>query len=225
MRLLIIEDEAGLRNGLKLTLEKQGYLVDTAENGEIGLEYALSPIYDAIVLDIMMPFLNGYEVLKHIRHKKIKTPVLMLSAKSEVDDKVTGLDIGADDYLTKPFDTKELIARIRVLTRRNNEINESLLIFADLTLNTQSKDLLCATKTVHLGAKEFQLLEVFFLNQTNVLSKELLFEKVWGIEDATDYNNVEVYISFIRKKLQFLGTQVQIKVIRNLGYRLELKHD
>ncbi len=221
MRLLIIEDEEGLRTGLKLTLEKQGYVVDTAENGEEGLEYALSAIYDALILDIMMPFLNGYEVLKQLRHKKIKTPVLLLSAKSEIEDKVVGLDIGADDYLTKPFDTKELVARIRALTRRNNEINDSLVEFEDLTLNLVSKDLICKQKSVHLGAKEFQLLEVFFLNKNAVLSKELLFDKVWGFSDESDYNNVEVYISFIRKKLIYLETKVQIKAIRHLGYRLD----
>ncbi len=223
MRLLIVEDEEGLRVGLKTALEKEGYSVDAADNGEDGLEYALSDIYDLIILDIMMPRMNGYEVLKQLREYKLKTPVLLLSAKSEIEDKVVGLDIGADDYLTKPFNTAELKARIRALTRRSTDVVDTNIVFEDLTLNTLTKELLCDNKSVKLGAKEYQLLEIFLVNKNAVLSKERLFDKVWGIDDNSDYNNVEVYISFIRKKLGFLNSNIQIKAIRNLGYRLEMK--
>ncbi len=223
MRILIIEDEDGLRNGIKTILENNGYNVDTANNGDTGLEYAMCNIYDLIILDIMMPILDGYAVLKLLRQNKINTTTLYLSAKSELDDKLYGFDMGADDYLTKPFDAKELLARVKALTRRNIDIIDTNLIFHDLTLNTSTKELYSNNKNIKLGAKEFQLLEYLMINKNIVLSKEQLYDKVWGIDDESEYNNVEVYVSFIRKKLLFLKSNVQIKAIRNLGYRMEIK--
>ncbi|HWT75179.1 MAG TPA: response regulator transcription factor [Mobilitalea sp.] len=221
MRLLIVEDEIGLAEGLKAVLEKNGYSVDMVHDGRMGLEYSLSNIYDLILLDIMLPKMNGLNVLENIRKEKITAPVLLLTARSEVDDKIRGLDCGADDYLTKPFDTGELLARVRALTRRKSFILDNNLTFADITLNRNTQELLCNNSSIKLGQKEFQLIEILISNPNRIIPKETLIEKVWGFDDNAEYNNVEVYISFVRKKLTHLHTCVQIKATRGVGYSLE----
>lgn len=226
MRLLIVEDEVGLAEGMRAILEKEGYATDVVFDGLAGLDYALSAIYDLILLDIMLPKLNGLDILKNLRAQKIQTPILLLTAKSEVEDKIRGLDLGADDYLTKPFDTGELLARVRALSRRKQDYIDQDLDYGDLRLNRNTKELIVRNQAIELGLKEYQILECLIINQNQIISKEILFEKVWGFEDETDYNNVEVYISFIRKKLQHLKSTVQIKVTRNIGYTLEgASHD
>ncbi len=221
MRLLLIEDEIGLAEGIKAVLEKNNYTADMVHDGIDGLEYALSNIYDVILLDIMLPKLNGLNLLENLRKEKINTPVLLLTARSEVDDKIKGLDCGADDYLTKPFDTGELLARIRALSRRKNTILEENLSYGDIILNRNTQELMCDSSSIKLGQKEYQLIEILLSNQNRIIPKETLIEKVWGFDDDAEYNNVEVYLSFIRKKLIYLRSNVQIKATRGVGYSLE----
>jgi len=222
MRILIIEDEMGLVDALTAILTKEKYSVDAIYDGLSGYEYALSNIYDAIILDVMLPKLNGFEVLKKLRREKVQTPVLMLTAKSELEDKVLGLDTGADDYLTKPFETAELLARIRALTRRRGEISEDNLKYGDLTLRRRTYELYCDDNSVKLGMKEFQILELLMINSNQIVTKEQITEKIWGYDDDAEYNNVEVYISFVRKKINFVGAKVRIKTTRGIGYSLEV---
>jgi DNA-binding response OmpR family regulator len=222
MRLLIVEDEVALAEALVQILNKNKYMADACYDGESGLDNALTDIYDAIILDIMLPKMNGLEVLKQIRLNKISTPVILLTAKDEVADKVKGLDYGADDYLTKPFATEELLARIRTIIRRKeNLVCESNLSFEDISLNLSTYELSCKGNSVKLGLKEYAIMELFLKNQSRVISKENLIEKVWGYESDAEYNNVEVYISFLRKKLNHIHSSVSIKTVRGVGYRLE----
>ncbi|MGN0536945.1 MAG: response regulator transcription factor [Acutalibacteraceae bacterium] len=221
MRLLIVEDEVGLAEALAAILRKEKYAVDVSYDGLSGLENALSGLYDCILLDIMLPKMNGVEVLKNIRNEKIETPVLLLTAKSEVNDKIQGLDAGADDYLTKPFVKGELLARIRALTRRKGTVIESSPRFGDITLNLRKCELSCGTESVLLGRKEFQMMEMLISAGGQIVTKELFVQKIWGYDDDTEYNNVEVYISFLRKKLQLLNSTVQIRTRRGVGYCLD----
>lgn len=221
MRLLLIEDEPGLVEALKAIFLKENYCVDAFMDGVSGLDYGLTGIYDLIILDIMLPKKNGIDVLKDLRKARIETPVLMLTAKSELENKIEGLDCGADDYLTKPFETGELLARVRAMTRRKGEITSQNLTVGDLTLNRNTREILCESISVKLGLKEFILLETLMLNAKQVISKEQIVEKVWGFDDESEYNNVEVYVSFVRKKMAFVGSKVQIKVNRGIGYFLE----
>lgn len=220
MKILLVEDEKPLALALKSLLEKNKYNIDTTYDGIDGLDYALSNSYDLIILDVMLPKMNGFDVLKQIRKQKINTPVLMLTAKSEVADKVAGLDFGADDYMSKPFDTDELLARIRALLRRKGEISEDILTFENLSLDVKSMELLCDTKSVKLSQKEFSLMQMLMINKSNIVTKEQLVEKIWGYNAETEYNSVEVYISFLRKKLSFLNTNAEIKTLRGLGYSM-----
>lgn len=220
MRLLLVEDEIPLSQAVTEILKKNGFPADAVYDGRSGLEYAMSGVYDLVILDIMMPKMNGIEVLKALREAKNPVPVLMLTARDEVEDKVNGLDSGADDYMTKPFSTVELLARIRALTRRRGEVVEDDLVFGDLTLRTKRYELVCGTNCVKVSQKEYQILETLFYNPGLILTKERLIEKIWGGDSEAEYNNVEVYISFLRKKLQFLGTKVEIKTIRGAGYLL-----
>lgn len=222
MRLLLVEDESGLVEALKAIFIKENYCVDAVMDGVNGLDYALAGIYDLIILDIMLPKKNGIEVLKALRQAKVETPVLLLTAKAELEDKIEGLDGGADDYLTKPFQTGELLARIRAMTRRKGEIIESDLSFGDLVLKRKTRELCCCEASVRLGLKEFLLIETLILNEKQIVTKELLTEKVWGFDAESEYNNVEVYISFVRKKINFVDSRVQIKVNRGIGYFLEM---
>ena len=223
MRILIIEDEYSLADALREILKKEKYTVDILDNGEDGLYQALTGIYDAVLLDVMLPQMNGFKVLENMRAEGIKTPVLMLTAKSELDDKVQGLDCGADDYMTKPFQTKELLARLRAITRRKGEIESSIIVFGDLELNTNMGEISCSKtgKNMKLGVKEFQLLELMLKNKNQIVTKEQIVEKLWGLESDSEYNNAEVYVSFTRKKIKFIGSKVSIKAVRGLGYILE----
>ncbi|MDI3536026.1 MAG: hypothetical protein PWR12_271 [Eubacteriaceae bacterium] len=201
MRILLIEDEIGLIEALKTLLKQENYAVDTATDGISGLDSALTGIYDIIILDIMLPNKNGFEVLAEIRKQNIKTPVLLLTAKTELEDKIMGLDQGADDYLTKPFHSGELLARIRAILRRKKEVRSDRLVVGDLVLRQDTRELFCKDNSVKLAQKEFLLLETLMINDKQILTKEQLFEKVWGFDNESEYNNVEVYVSFVRKKL------------------------
>ena len=221
MRILIVEDEYGLADALGAILQKENYSVDISNDGESGLENALTGVYDCIILDIMLPKMNGLDVLTYLRVKKIETPVILLTAKSETDDKIRGLDCGADDYLTKPFSTGELLARVRALTRRKGTSVDINAKYGDITLDIKRGELICGENSVILGRKEFQMMEMLISNAGQIITKELFVKKVWGYDDDTEYNNVEVYISFLRKKLQMLHSNVQIKTRRGIGYCLD----
>lgn len=222
MKLLLVEDEKQLSEALSQILINNKYSVDAVYDGENGLEYALTDIYDVIILDIMLPKLNGLEILRKLRKENISTPILLLTAKDSVDDKVTGLDLGADDYLPKPFDPKELLARLRSISRRKGEvINDNLLSYGDINLNISNYDLSCKDAAVTLTQKEFEILNYFMQRPKNIVSKDDLITKLWGFDSDVEYNNIEVYISFLRKKLTFINSSVKITTIRRAGYKLE----
>ena len=227
MRVLVIEDEVRLAETLRDLLEMDGYAVDVCHDGETGLDNALSAIYDVILLDVMLPKLDGFTVLRRLRAAGDATPVLMLTARSEVSDKVQGLDCGADYYLTKPFEPRELLACVRALIRRQPELRTGTegLTCADLRLDRSTFSLSCGERSVRLSRKEFDMMELLMLNQKQVLTKETLLLKIWGYESDAEDNNVEVYISFLRKKLDHLHSQVRIKTIRMVGYCLEFPKD
>ena len=225
MRILLAEDEKRMASALVAMMKQENYEADAFSDGVSALDALESGIYDVAVLDVMMPEMNGFEVAKNARKSGVTTPILMLTAKSGLDDKVYGLDSGADDYLTKPFETKELLARIRALGRRNAGIREDMPHFGDLTLNTAAATLSCDTtgQSVRLGEKELRILEYMLTNQGQILSREQLAVRIWGFESEAEYNNVEVYMSFTRKKLTFVGSKVEIKAVRGLGYELREK--
>jgi DNA-binding response OmpR family regulator len=223
MRILIVEDEPHLAEALTQILKKQNYSVDAVHDGSAGLDYAMSGIYDLILLDIMMPELDGISMLKKLRSEGNATPVIMLTAKGELADKVAGLDYGADDYIAKPFASEELLARMRAALRRKGEvIPEDALRLGDVELNTSMLKLSVKGKEIKLNLKESELLELLITRKQAVTSKELIIEKLWGFDSEAEYNNVEVYISFLRKKLSFLGSSVRITTIRSVGYVLEV---
>lgn len=221
MRILLAEDEIGLAEAVGAILRREGYSVDIANDGEAGLKKALSAAYDCIILDIMMPKMNGLDVLTFLRIKEIDTPVLLLTAKSELDDKISGLDCGADDYLTKPFETGELLARIRALTRRRGAPADNRKRYGDIILDMKKGELICGASSIILGRKEIQMLEMLISNAGQLITKDMFVKTVWGCDDDSEYNNVEVYISFLRKKLASLHSTVQIKTRRGIGYCLE----
>lgn len=222
MRVLVVEDEFRLAATLQDLLELNGYIADVCHDGESGLDNALSSIYDVILLDVMLPKLDGFTVLRRLRAEGNTTPVLLLTAKSETSDKVQGLDSGADYYLTKPFEPKELLACIRALTRRQPELRETeAMTFGDLRLEQSTFTLFCGERSVRLSRKEFDMMELLMLNQSMVITKERLLLKIWGYESDAEDNNVEVYISFLRRKLEHLRSRVKIKTIRMVGYCLE----
>ena len=223
MRLLIVEDEQGMAEGLQGLLEKQGYATDLAFDGDSGLDNGLTGLYDLIILDIMLPGRDGLSVLKELRRAGVETPVLMLTARSSVADRIQGLDHGADDYLTKPFDTGEFLARVRALTRRNGVPLEEEPSFGDIRLDRRKLELCRGSERLRLGPKEFQVMECLLMNKNQIVPRSLLCEKVWGLLSEAEYNNVEVYISFLRKKLRALHSNVQILSIRNAGYHLEVQ--
>ncbi len=222
MRLLLVEDEKRMAQALCEILRQEKYEVDHYANGLDGLAAIESDIYDIIILDVMLPGMNGYEIAKKARQKGIRTPILMLTAKAELDDKVTGLDSGADDYLTKPFMTKELLARLRALGRRNINTTDGTLCYGDICLDTNTSTLSCTTngQSVRLSEKEYRILEYLIANQGQILTREQLAVKIWGFESEAEYNNVEVYMSFTRKKLSFVGAKAEIKAVRGIGYEL-----
>lgn len=222
MRLLLVEDEKQLSEALQQILIRNKYSVDAVYNGDEGLDYSLTGVYDVIILDIMLPKLNGLEILKMIRRRKISTPVILLTAKDSVEDKILGLDSGADDYLPKPFSPDELLARLRALTRRNGDfINENILEFSDIRLNLSTYDMEVNDNSITLTQKEFEILKYFMQRPKLVVSKDDLITKLWGFDSNVEHNNIEVYISFLRKKLAYVESNVKITTIRRVGYRLE----
>ena len=223
MRVLIIEDEVRLASTLQDLLDMNGYTADVCHDGESGLDNALSGIYDVVLLDVMLPKMDGFTVLRNLRSAGNAVPVLMLTARSELSDRVEGLDCGADYYLTKPFEPRELLACIRALTRRQPELRSSDTVeFGDLKLDKSAFTLSCGDRSLRLSRKEFDMMELLMRNRDMVLTKETLLLKIWGYESDAEDNNVEVYVSFLRKKLDHLHSKVKIKTIRMVGYCLEL---
>lgn len=222
MRLLLVEDEKRMADAVSELLRMENYDVDVFHNGTEGFDAFLSEGYDAAILDVMLPGKTGFEILEAGRKAGIKTPVLMLTAKSDVSDKVYGLDLGAEDYLTKPFQVEELLARIRALCRRNAVIADGQLKAGDIVLNRNTCMLSCSSNgnEVRLSEKEFRIMEYLITNQKQIVSREQLAVKIWGMDSEAEYNNVEVYISFTRKKLKFIDTTMEIKAVRGIGYEL-----
>ena len=222
MRILLVEDEKRMAQALCEILRQEKYEVDHFPDGIECLEAIESNIYDIAVLDVMLPGMNGYQITRKAREKGITTPILMLTAKSELDDKVMGLDCGADDYLTKPFMTKELLARLRALGRRVLGTSDNRLAFGDITLDISNYTLCCENsgQSVRLSEKECRILEYFIANRGQVLTREQLAVKIWGFENEAEYNNVEVYMSFTRKKLAYIEARTEIKSVRGVGYEL-----
>lgn len=226
MRVLLAEDEKRMASALVALLKQEKYDVDHVADGASALSVLESGVYDIAILDVMMPEMDGYEAVRLARSSGVKTPILMLTAKSQLDDKIIGLDSGADDYLTKPFQTRELLARLRALGRRNSGFQDACLSFGDLSLDTATATLICKEtgQSVRLCEKELRILEYMFSNQGQIMTREQLAVKIWGFENEAEYNNVEVYMSFTRKKLSFVGSNVEIKAVRGLGYELREKN-
>ncbi len=225
MKILIIEDEKLLADSLKLMLEKKGFEAEAVYDGKSGEEYAKLGIYDLLILDVMMPGMNGYEVARKVREKRLGVPILMLTAKSGLEDRITGLNAGADYYLAKPFDTRELLACINALLRRQgSQVN--VLSLGNTSLDLSSAILSCGTNSIRLSAKEFNIMRFLLASGKNNLSKEMILIRVWGLESDAVENHVEVYIGFLRKKLSAIGSNIRIEAIRGLGYHLEVTdHD
>ena len=220
MQILLVEDDVRLADALTQILVDSDYHVDVVHTGTDGLSYAEQGAYDVVVLDVMLPGMNGFDVVANMRRAKIATPVLMLTARDQVPDKIRGLDSGADDYMTKPFAPAELLAHLRALTRRQGEVVFEELQVEDLVLNLETSDLECEGRTIHLSVKEFELARVLMSNSGQVLSKETLIEKVWGYGAAVEGNNVEAYVSFLRKKIRYVGATVRLEAVRGRGYRM-----
>ncbi len=221
MKVLIIEDEKRMADAVGELLKQEGYIVDVKNDGDTGYNAIIKNSYDVIICDVMLPGMNGFEIVAQSRKESITTPIIMLTAKSDVSDKVNGLDCGADDYLTKPFQVEELLARIRALTRRGHNTSSNLEK-GDLCLNTKSMVLksTISNKEIRLPDKEFKIMEILMSNHDQIISKEQMALKVWGYDNESEYNNVEVYISFVRKKLRFLNATTEIKSVRGIGYEL-----
>ena len=226
MNILIIEDEFNLADAVASMLKSQKYLVNICTDGITGEDEALTGMYDLIILDVMLPHKNGFDILKSIKLNKIKSKVIMLTAKSNIGDKLEGFNDGANDYLTKPFHMEELLARVNVQLRRNDN-GTNLIEYGDISLNLE-KLILKNNKTndeINIIGKEFNLLELLINNSNNIISKEQIFNKIWGYDSDSDINSLEVYMSFLRKKLKLINSKVKIKVIRNMGYKLELQNE
>ena len=221
MRLLLCEDERSLSRAVEAILRKNNYSVDAVYDGRDALDYIVNGNYDGIILDIMMPIMDGIEVLKNVRSRGITTPILLLTAKSEIEDKVNGLDSGADDYLTKPFDTRELLARIRAMTRGGSARADTILRLGNITLDLASYELSSPSGSYKLANKEFQMMEMLMQNPKKLMSTEAFMEKIWGFDSDSELSVVWVYISYLRKKLTALGANISIKAHRNAGYYLE----
>ena len=228
MRILIVEDENNLAEVIKNELKKEKYSVDICNDGEEGLYSALSGIYNLIILDVMLPNMNGYEILKNIRNENIDTKVIMLTAKSELSDKLEGLNNGADDYITKPFHIEELLARVRIQLRNDNISNDNdTLEYEDLVLNIKNSSIMSknTNEQINIGLKELQILEYFIQNSNIVISKDQLYDRIWGIDNEIESNNLEAYLSFLRRKFKTIGSNVNIKVLRGIGYKLEVSDE
>lgn len=221
MKILIIEDEVRLANSLKTLLEQKWFEVEVCHDGEIGADYALLGIYDLLILDVMMPKMDGYQVARQVRAKRCSTPILMLTAKSTLEDRIAGLNAGADYYLTKPFDSRELLACINALLRRQgNQVDE--LTFGNTALDLSTSMLICGENSIRLSAKEFDIMRLLLQSKDKNLSKEVLLARVWGYDSSAVENHVEVYVGFLRKKLQSIGSNIRIAALRRLGYHLEV---
>ena len=223
MRLLLAEDEKELANALAAVLKHNKYSIDVVYNGADAYDWAQAAEYDGIILDIMMPKMSGLEVLEALRKQGSTVPILLLTAKGEIEDRVTGLDMGADDYLPKPFAMKELLARIRAMTRRKSEFSANILDFEGLTLNTENFELAYKSQSLRLGNKEFQMMEMLMRNSGQFISAEQFMEKIWGFEAEAEVSVVWVYLSYLRKKLQNLEAPIEIRAARGIGYKLEKK--
>lgn len=222
MKILIVEDEYGLADAISEILKNENFTPTIVTDGEEGEYEALSGVFDLIILDVMLPGKNGFEILKSIRNEKIKTPVIMLTAKSEIEDKLQGLEHGADDYITKPFHTRELLARVKAILKRTNNLEElNILEFNGLKLDLDKCQVIYENNSIVINGKEMELLQLLMMNQNQVLSRETIASKIWGYDNDAEYNNVEVYISFIRKKIKLLKAKVKIKSVRGIGYKLE----
>lgn len=223
MKILIIEDEKLLADSLKALLEKKGFDVECVYDGESGAEYAETGVYDLLILDVMMPKMDGFEVAQSVRAKRCGTPILMLTARSGLEDRIRGLNAGADYYLTKPFDSRELLACVNALLRRQgNQVDE--LSLGNTSLDLSSCTLICGENSVRLSAKEFDVMRFLLQSKDSVLSKEVILAKVWGYDSSAVENHVEVYVGFLRKKLAAIGSDVRIEAVRRLGYRLEVEN-
>ncbi|AID44309.1 Response regulator of D-alanyl-lipoteichoic acid biosynthesis [Candidatus Arthromitus sp. SFB-mouse-NL] len=225
MRILLAEDEKELSNAIVAVLKHNYYSVDAVYNGEDALDWALNDEYDLIILDVMMPKINGLDVLKGLRDKNIDVPVLILTAKGEIDDRVIGLDLGADDYMCKPFNIKEFLARVRAIIRRKQGIVSNNLEFNNMILNKENFELSYEDKSIRLGNKEYQILEMLMINPNVIISTEKFMSKVWGYDSEAEINGVWVYISYLRKKLISINSPVEIKAFRGIGYKLENKSE
>lgn len=227
MRILIIEDEMKLAEAIAFRLKKEHYMVDINNDGETGLDNALTNVYDLIILDVMLPKVNGFEILKEIKKEKLDTKVIMLTAKTMLEDKLYGFEAGANDYITKPFHMDELVARVNVWLRNNVNIKKNVIEAGDLILNIDKANISCKTtnETIDIMGKEYLLLEYFMNNPNQVISREQVYNKVWGFDNNAESNNLEAYLSFIRKKLRIIGSETNIKAIRGLGYKLEVKNE
>lgn len=226
MKILIIEDEYSLADAIAETLKKENFTVEIETDGEEGENKALTNVYDLILLDVMLPSKNGFEILKELRKEKNQTPIIMLTAKSEIYDKLNGLENGADDYITKPFHMKELVARVKVVLKRKVDIeNTDILEYEDLKLDIRTGKMKSKNNEIAINGKELDLLEMLLLNKKQIVNRELLANKIWGYNSETEYNNVEVYVSFLRKKLKLIKSKVKIKAVRGIGYKMEVEDD
>lgn len=228
MKVLIVEDEYNLADVVASRLRKEKYVVDIETDGEEGLYRALDGTYDLVILDVMLPHMNGFEILKEIRDSESDIKVIMLTAKAELEDKLNGLSNGADDYVTKPFHVEELVARVNIQLRKNNgKVSNDYLEVGNLRLNLKKSSITCidTEETLEIGKKEFELLEYFMRNQNQIISKDQIYTKIWGIDNEIESNNLEAYLSFIRKKLKIIGSNVVIRANRGLGYKLEVNHE
>lgn len=224
MKILIVEDEVLLANSIKALLKNKGFQVECVYNGEDGAEYALTGIYDLLILDVMMPKMNGYEVARQVRAQRCGTPILMLTAKSSLDDRIEGLNAGADYYLAKPFDTRELMACINALLRRQGiQVNE--LVIGNTSLDLSSCMLSCGENKIRLSAKEFDVLRILMQSKGVIVPKEVILSRVWGLNSDAVENHVEVYVGLLRKKLSHIASNLQINAVRRMGYLVEEKHD
>ena len=224
MRILVVEDEFKIADVIASRLRKENYIVDVYGDGEQGLDNALTNIYDLIILDVMLPKIDGFKILEEIRKEKIEAKVIMLTAKSMIEDKLTGFNNGANDYLTKPFHIDELVARVNAQLRMNNvQAPKDYIEAGDLKLNLKNSTLTCTTtnESIEVVCKEFMLLEYLMQNANQIIPKEQLYEKIWGLDSEAESNNLEAYLSFLRKKIKIIGSNVQIKAVRGLGYKFE----
>lgn len=227
MKILIIEDEYNLADALSSRLEKEKYIVDIETDGEEGLYSALNGVYDLIILDVMLPRMNGFDILKELRNNKIDSKIIMATAKGELEDKLNGFENGADDYISKPFHIEEVVARVNVQLKKNNSINNDIIEVGNLRLNLKNSTISCVdnNESIEIGCKEFLLLEYLMKNKDIVISKEQIYTKIWGLDNEIESNNLEAYLSFIRKKIKIIGSNVSIKAIRGLGYKLEVSNE